>query len=916
MIKYIKNRIQEQKVKGFTVVEIIVVVAMLAIATSIAMPNFLEYSKDADAEIIQSELDTVRTVARNLVEEKEYDIEDLFKNGSPESERLKGEIKSVTNFDDEKIDKYSYGVDNTGNFVVHFKDNQNKDYYWDGQKLENDKTLQAIDKTVADSEDIFEVTGGFIPEVESDYFTYNSAGNVITGLTDLGREHFKRNVIVPEKKDNVTIGGIHTGAFQNEGLETVYIPPTITKIGSNAFVNNGDNKNSDSIESANVDKYYNGITGNWKVVGSEWKKMVHVENIIGHKAGSLNKDFNFAKNVLPYANKVTIVTRKAIEGYDNGAQGTLPSDRPIEYYTNYNPLNFGKVIPGNSYYTIENNSGTNIASGTVSVNLSKPSNNYSEKMTVVGTEFDEKNIKEWQSKNSSYNSNGMNTNWGSGGGVGQWTKDYLGYFKTEWGNDRPFRANGTTVDKNKSTVAKLKNDTVINGGTDAHSINVSGVKNPHETRPGKQPSSFIHYKYKGDLNEYSGRIYQDKVNNGGTDADSYYVEGVKGPNGISDKVGPTSVPNQYENYKEGSNPNVYSGTLNKYHYSGYPRDTKWVSGVTHSGAAGKQPTQFTYSKKYGSHTYTGTVKRDKVISGLSPDSKYVDNQASKNYNKNNYKGTLSPYTITNKKTFYRTSSKYSILQHSKKNLYKNKTVYKTFIARTIDWAQYDGKRGGKEEWSNYRREENVFAKKQRHTFEGVTYSFLQAYSKKSVYTHATPNSPTSGQVKRYTTTQEMRYEGTESVYAGWVWDKDNYYISQLAANLHPSYYTINESGYSGRIYVSKNDYYVKTYDINSSGQTLILRKQDYAGTLSKGITRYKGTVERADTRKWNYKGTLVRPDTRKWRYRGEISKPDTRLWDYKGTISKPDTRKWSYSGLAVGDTREFEEYYFYQIIIE
>lgn len=84
--KYFQNRVKQRPNQGgFTLVELMVVVAVIAILASFAMPQFLSAGDKARDAKIQADVQTIRNAAQLYMVDKSTDtvpsMEDLYKEG-------------------------------------------------------------------------------------------------------------------------------------------------------------------------------------------------------------------------------------------------------------------------------------------------------------------------------------------------------------------------------------------------------------------------------------------------------------------------------------------------------------------------------------------------------------------------------------------------------------------------------------------------------------------------------------------------------------------------------------------------------------------------------------------------------------------------------------------------------------------
>lgn len=843
--------------KGFSLIEIVVVLAIMAIIAAVVAPQFGKYTNKADANKIQSELSIIHTAAINLAEEKESNLHEYFE-GSKKDE-LKKELQSITNYDMKKIEEFKFGVANR-KFVVYL--DSDTDYYWDGQNLTNTApsglvpiNTDARAKLVAE----FTKTGGTIPDVVSKYFIFNGGGeygDTIEGLTNLGREHFRDVVIIPEKDDAGTvIKYIKANAFRGEGLTKVYIPSNITTIGAGAFTNNGPSKNSNSIEEPSVNKYYNGYTGEWRVLNGKWEKTVVVVDVDNatENPRRLISELDYKALGLDKLHKLTVVTR--VPNSTDPFSILSPAATP------------GREVPA-TYVD-------NAAEKTVSVDINAGNvTSYGERTLYKGSQFEVRTVTGHRP------SPGTSLTW-----------NYSGHLDG-------FLFTGV-----------LNQDKVINGGTPA------GSKYIEDYRPSPGTALSVYYSEPG-LNGYSGTLTNKTPHIAGSPAQSETVSGIDiSPNTAATAVYSKSIgtapfngtltgtlnryvysgtpadSKQITGYGSGTaltlkyNEGGYSGTLNanvSTPISGSPAHTKYVD---------DQP-----SASYNSGGYSGTLTayQKETVAAHSKSITYGFTAYSKEWFEYTKKTSYS--YITRVRQTWDLWAEY---------FYASPTGgWANWIDRA-DRRNYSSKigqylSGGKTYYYHY---DDYTSSTNTTWFTRTNLSNGNRYHIQNVSLYA---------VYRATTESYSWEQSYVEYYA-----KDSF-TATYAYNSGGYSGTLSKSG-SPHTNKTVEDHATGSAAVGTKRYRLYSWTQDYKGTVTKPAeytTRYRGNVSRPDTRVYNYSGTVSKPDTRVWRYQGTISKPDTRVWSYHGTVTKPDTRVWDYSGQVVGDTRLYKNYYYYKLILE
>lgn len=227
------------KRKGFTLIELIVVMAIIAILVFIAAPKFLEYIDDAEVTKIKTNIKELETAsATYIMRRNELPI---LAGETLTSEQIQGETYDKTGVVEEVLDgTYS-----------------NIDYF----KIKNYlKAPKESEKYILhESGKVYYLSSGVsLAESMEDYFLVTPEG-VLTGLSEtykaLGNEAPK-DLVIPQVINGITVTSIGDGAFyrmsemvypEDPMDEPIYIDPiemsitsvklpnTIISIGDNAF---------------------------------------------------------------------------------------------------------------------------------------------------------------------------------------------------------------------------------------------------------------------------------------------------------------------------------------------------------------------------------------------------------------------------------------------------------------------------------------------------------------------------------------------------------------------------------------------------------------------------------------------------------------------------------------------------------
>lgn len=234
-----------KKIKGFTLVELLAVIVILAVILIIAMPRISDVISNSKKASLEATAKTVASQAEKKLMEKEI-LEDT---------------SSISCSDIVKLNDSDYGA-----CTITFDGNKAKVNItgkgkFDGLKVVNatkDSAVAVEDKIEYTDPNCFVVSNGVI----TDYKNPTTALNIImdalvekvyagpsvpTSYKTYDSDKCPRDVVIPEKINGVTITGIGHRAFAMDDIHTLDIPSTVANLNDAIFKYEESNKNLTTI---------------------------------------------------------------------------------------------------------------------------------------------------------------------------------------------------------------------------------------------------------------------------------------------------------------------------------------------------------------------------------------------------------------------------------------------------------------------------------------------------------------------------------------------------------------------------------------------------------------------------------------------------------------------------------------------
>lgn len=142
-----------KKSAGFTLIELMIVIAIIGILAAVAVPNFLNARDRARVSAAASAVHTIRTALEMYMVDEDCYPEDIGKTDLAQlSNQITNRDGVLKNFLDDKIDSYTGGI-NAYTFEVTCRDRPVRtrlkatmDGIWINEDANNDQTLDGWDR--------------------------------------------------------------------------------------------------------------------------------------------------------------------------------------------------------------------------------------------------------------------------------------------------------------------------------------------------------------------------------------------------------------------------------------------------------------------------------------------------------------------------------------------------------------------------------------------------------------------------------------------------------------------------------------------------------------------------------------------------------------------------------------------------
>lgn len=224
-----KNRILKN---GFTLIELLAVIAILALLSIIVIPNILGMYNKSKKSIFLIQAKKIYNSAK-----EQFSVENIISTASNKNVYCYLERDEYNNLDLLGNSKVYYRVifDSKGNVIsnIVFNDKYSISTMNDIEEYTTDDVSQKGDEN-------YSSISSCANAVADSCFTVSDAGVLQTYDYD----NCGPDVVIPNKIGETTVSSIKncdmytTDLFRNKGITSVYIPDTITYIGSNAFADN------------------------------------------------------------------------------------------------------------------------------------------------------------------------------------------------------------------------------------------------------------------------------------------------------------------------------------------------------------------------------------------------------------------------------------------------------------------------------------------------------------------------------------------------------------------------------------------------------------------------------------------------------------------------------------------------------
>lgn len=233
--------------KGFTVIEVLVVIAILGIVSAIAIPNLSGFSEKARVNADEASLSTLNKATDLYAVLNNMGGEDIFAGLSSDEDRMlalvnKGLLEKTTNAQQEDT-KFAWDIEGQHwNSVPLYTGAAVTKQQAEAMGFTFSRQTGAITSYEGSDTDVeipYRIGGVLVTQIEANVFADRNLTSVMipNSITEIGEYAFKNNnltsLVIP---DSVTALG--KCSFQENELESVIIPSSVKELKQFTFQNN------------------------------------------------------------------------------------------------------------------------------------------------------------------------------------------------------------------------------------------------------------------------------------------------------------------------------------------------------------------------------------------------------------------------------------------------------------------------------------------------------------------------------------------------------------------------------------------------------------------------------------------------------------------------------------------------------
>ena len=163
--------------KGFTIIELVVVVAILSLLALMLLPNMTSYKERANTKRIQTEMAGVYTVTKSALDEAKLPGS-MFDGEDKAIKFFSNQLDDFTNLGSEKLGRYKFGVVNDKLTLFYEEEEEGKWYVYDGTFLSQFEVFTELPSYIPITEHYEDTTSEITPEPAVFLVQFLNEGNV------------------------------------------------------------------------------------------------------------------------------------------------------------------------------------------------------------------------------------------------------------------------------------------------------------------------------------------------------------------------------------------------------------------------------------------------------------------------------------------------------------------------------------------------------------------------------------------------------------------------------------------------------------------------------------------------------------------------------------------------------------------